>query len=617
MSEQIDIVYSKLTSPFEGKGPMAPKNFEGLVQGTFHLPAGYRWEEGRRPFPVDTVLDRDVAIKMRDGITIYVDVYRPEGEEKVPAIISWGCAGKRGMNNMLDGMGAHPEPGGFDPMDMSNHGDMPPMPGGPEDDNLFADWAGRGEMPQMPKTHDSPPRMGIEKSRLSGLQAWESLDPAEWVQYGYAIVCCDARGCYMSEGDVRYFGKLDAEDIYDTIEALAVMPWCSGKVAMGGSSWYAMTQWCAASYNPPHLAAISPWEGEGDLYRDEYMRGGIPMSAMPATGRTFGFGGIEDISKMMDKYPLYNAYWEDKTWNFENITCPAYIVASVGSQMHCRGAFDGYRRISTPDKWLRMHNRQEWVDLYDPENQADLRRFFDHFLKGKNNGWENMPHVRLSVLDPGGRDRVNVPVKDFPVPGTELKKYYLDANSGTLVPDAPAEGAAAYLGGVQDETGRTSFKLKFDRDINLIGYCKIKFWAEVKDYDDGDVFVRIQKTNDDGEILYQDSICFFYSGPDTMIRLSMRELDKDRSTENEPVQTFRTVDKLKPGQIVPVELAFWPTSMVFHKGETLELVIAGYDFMPDRPMDRPTKNFDSRGTQIIHTGGQYDSYLLLPDAGEV
>jgi hypothetical protein len=34
-------------------------------------------------------------------------------------------------------------------------------------------------------------------------------------------------------------------------------------------------------------------------------------------------------------------------------------------------------------------------------------------------------------------------------------------------------------------------------------------------------------------------------------------------------------------------------------------------------MDRPTKNFDSRGTQIIHTGGQYDSYLLLPDAGEV
>ena len=102
-----------------------------------------------------------------------------------------------------------------------------------------------------------------------------------------------------------------------------------------------------------------------------------------------------------------------------------------------------------------------------------------------------------------------------------------------------------------------------------------------------------------------------------MIRLSMRELDMERSTENEPVQTFRTVDKLKPGQIVPVELAFWPTSMVFHKGETLELVIAGYDFMPDRPMDRPTKNFDSRGTQIIHTGGQYDSYLLLPDAGEV
>lgn len=609
MSDEIKIEYSKLTAPFEGKGPMAPKNFEGLVQGTFTLPAGYRYEEGRRPFPVDTVLDRDVAVKMRDGITIYCDIYRPVGDEKVPAIISWGPAGKRGMNNMLDGMGMGPG----DPMDMSAKPDMPP----PGDDGGFGDWAGRGEIPKMPVTHKTPPRMGIPRTALSGLQAWESLDPAEWVQYGYAIVCCDPRGCYMSEGDVRYFGKLDAEDIYDTIEALAVMPWCSGKVAMGGSSWYAMTQWCAASYNPPHLAAISPWEGEGDLYRDEYMRGGIPMSAMPATGRTFGYGSIEDISKMMDKYPLFNEYWADKTWNFENITVPAYIVASLGSQMHCRGTFDGYRRISSKDKWLRVHNRQEWVDLYDSENQADLRRFFDHFLKGKNNGWENTPRVRLSILDPGGTDRVNVPAEDFPLKNQNIRKLYLDSATGELVEEAPAESSVTYNAEADDETGRTSFKLSFDRDTNLIGYCKIKLWAEAQGYDDMDIFVRIQKTNEQGEILYQDSICFLYSGPDTMIRASLRELDTEKSTENEPVQSFRTIHKLSPGEVVPIELAFWPTSMAFHKGETLELVIAGYDYMPSRPMDRPTSVIDNKGSHVIHTGGKYDSYLLLPEVYEL
>lgn len=614
MNEKIQVEYSKLTSPFEGKGPMAPKNFEGLVQGTFHLPAGYLFEEGRRPFPVAAVLDRDVAIKMRDGVTIYCDVYRPEGDEKVPAIISWGCAGKRGMNNMLDGMGMGPG----DPMDMSKKpDDMPPMGDMPGDDGGFGDWAGRADMPKMPVTHKQPPRMGIPKTALSGLQAWESLDPAEWVQYGYAIVCCDPRGCYMSEGDVRYFGKLDAEDIYDTVEALAVLPWCNGKVAMGGSSWYAMTQWCAASYAPPHLAAISPWEGEGDLYRDEYMRGGIPMAAMPATGRTFGFGSIEDISKMMDKYPLYNEYWEDKTWDFEKITVPAYIVASLGSQMHCRGAFDGYRRIASENKWLRVHDRQEWVDLYDPESMADLRRFFDHFLKNKNNGWEYTPRVRLSVLDPGGVDKVNVPASDFPPKNQTLSKYYLDSASGKLIPEAPGEASVSYNAEAEDETGRTSFKMTFDKETNLIGYAKIKLWVEAQGYDDMDLFIRIQKTNAQGEILYQDSICFLYSGPDTMLRVSLRELDAEKSTENEPVQTFKTVQKLKPGEIVPIELAFWPTSMVFHPGETLELVVAGYDYMPSRPMDRPTSVVDNKGTHVIHTGGRYDSYLLLPEVYEL
>ncbi len=614
----LEIAYSKLTSPFEGKGPMAPKNFEGLVQGTTILPAGYCFEPGRRPFPVDTVLDRDVAVTMRDGIKIYCDIYRPVGDEPVPAILSWGPAGKRGMNNMLDGMGMGPGGPGGPEGDMPGAPDMPP-PGGPEGDGgmgSFGDWAGRGDMPKMPVTHNSPPRMGIPKTALSGLQAWESLDPAEWVQYGYAIVCADARGCYMSEGDVRYFGKLDAEDIYDTVEALADMPWCSGKVAMGGSSWYAMVQWCAASYAPPHLAAISPWEGEGDLYRDEYMRGGIPMSAMPATGRTFGYGSIEDISIMMDKYPLYNEYWEDKSWNFENITIPCYIVGSLGSQMHCRGAFDGFRRVSTENKWLRVHNQQEWVDLYDPENQADLRRFFDHFLKGKNNGWENTPHVRLSILDPGGTDRVNVPMDTFPLPRQELKKYYLDAADGQLKPENSAASAAA-ANEVSEEAGKTSFKLEFTEDTTLLGYCKLKLWVEAQGYDDMDLFVRIQKTNDMGEILYQDSICFLYSGPDAMLRVSLRELDSEKSTENEPVQTIKTVQKLQPGEVVPVEMAFWPTSMVFHAGETLELVVAGFDYMPSRPQDRPTSVVDNKGTHVIHTGGDYDSYLLLPTIPEV
>jgi hypothetical protein len=47
--------------------------------------------------------ERDVAVVLRDGTTIYTDVYRPEGAAGVPAIVAWSPYGKRagyaGMNS--------------------------------------------------------------------------------------------------------------------------------------------------------------------------------------------------------------------------------------------------------------------------------------------------------------------------------------------------------------------------------------------------------------------------------------------------------------------------------------------------------------------------------------
>ena len=583
-----EIEYSDL---FPVTDPRA--EYIGFKPGTTLLKAGTVRDPGRMPLPCDMLLDRDCAVKMRDGITIYVDVYRPVGDEKVPAILSWGPAGKGGHNNMLDNMGPPPE-------------DMP------KDAMTFDAWTGRKQDQARSNTHKAPPRMGVPRDALSGYQAWESFDPAHWVQYGYAVVAADARGCYMSEGDVRYFGELDAQDAYDTIEWLARQPWCNEKVAMAGSSWYAMTQWFTASYNPPHLAAIAPWEGEGDLYRDEYLRGGIPMMTLPGMNRTYGAGRIEDINKMIAKYPLYNDYWASKSMNFENITCPAYIVASYASQMHSRGTFDGFRRLGSRDKWLRVHNKQEWVDLYDQEKIADCRRFFDHFLKGIDNGWENTPRVRLSILDPGGEDRVNVPENEWPLKRQQLKKFYLDASDGSLKPQKPEAEAAVSYDTDKEFDCRRVFSMAFDHDTDVIGYCKIKLWLEVQGFDDMDIFVKFDKTDADGNILFQDSVCFLYTGPDAHLRVSLRQLDPEKSTENEPYHTFSTVQKLSPGEIVPVELVCWPTGLHFRKGERLNVSVAGYDYFASRAMDRPAPDVNNHGVHIIHTGGKFDSHILIP-----
>lgn len=568
--------------------------YAGFEPGQTLLPKGYVAEEGRRPFSTDTVYDRDVAIPLRDGTVIYADVYRPVTDEKVPAIVSYGPAGKRAaQQNMLDGMGG---------------------------------------------TDGVPVRLGVPRDGTSGLQAWESPDPAAWVPDGYALVNVDVRGAYMSEGNLQLFGTQNAEDGYDVIEFLAALPWCNGKVGMNGNSWYAIVQWSIAATQPPHLAAIAPWEGEFDVYRDEYVRDGIPMAAMGegAAQRAYGDGLIEDYQVMVKKYPFMNAYWESKIPVLENITVPAYVVGGYNSQIHTRGTYEAFNRIASTEKWLRIHNTNEWVDLYTEENRQDLKRFFDYYLKGIENDWPGTPKVRLTLFDPGHTDVVNRPENEYPPARLQETKYYLDAATGTLTPALPkiealvsydtdkaprktfgAPGESVSTSAETGEEARTVFTLTFEKDTEISGYSKLRLWVEAKDANDMDVFTRIVKTDARGNPLFQNSITFKYSGPDGMLRVSHRELDLEKSTDLMPVHTHRSEQLLSPGEIVPLDIQLWPTGMIFHAGEQLQLVVAGYDYSVSAPMDRPGRVTLNKGIQVIHTGGKYDSHLMLPVIPEV
>jgi len=562
--EKIEILYAAqrpLTDPSGG--------YAGFQPGETILPKGYVAEKGRRPFSTDTIYDRDVAIKLRDGTVIYADIYRPVTREKVPAIVSYGPAGKRAtQQNMLDGMG------------------------------------GRDGVPV---------RLGVPLDGTSGLQAWESPDPAAWVPDGYALVNVDVRGAYMSQGNLQLFGTQNAEDGYDVIEFLAAQSWCNGKVGMNGNSWYAIVQWSVAATQPPHLAAIAPWEGEFDVYRDEYVRDGIPMQSMGegAAQRAYGPGLIEDYQAMIKKYPLMNAYWESKIPILENINVPAYVVGGYNSQIHTRGTYEAFNRISSREKWLRIHNTNEWVDLYTETNRQDLKKFFDYYLKGIKNDWPGTPKVRLTLFDPGHTDIVNRPENEYPPARMQLTKLYLDAATGKLSNTAVA-GESKFSYKTDGKTGRTDFVISFDRDTEIAGYSKLHLWVEAQDADDMDVFTRITKLDASGKPLFQNSITFKYSGPDGMLRVSQRELDEEKSTPSMPVHTHRKQQLLKKGEIVPIEIQLWPTGMVFHAGEQLRLTIAGYDFSESAPQDRPGRVTINRGSHIIHAGGKYDSYLLVP-----
>ena len=370
------IVFSPAPPPTEEKA-----NYPGFEPGKTIIPKGFQKKPGAMTAPCDIEFHRDVPLVLRDGVRIYVDVFRPVTDEKIPVLINSTIFGKAGSYMYLDQI--------------------------PNRARVLPEWT-------------------------SGFQSWEAAEPFYWCNAGYAVVNVDMRGIGMSEGDACYFGSQDASDNYDIIEHFGEAEWSNGKVAMVGNSWLGITQWYAAALHPPHLAAIAPWEGHGNMYEDEYMRGGIPNYAAARINLSFGLGNMEDLQANMHKFPLINEFWEDKIADFEKVTVPAYVAASYTSPLHTHGTFEGFRKIASENKWLRVHNTQEWADFYNPKYSDDLKKFLDRYLKDINNGWEVTPYVRVSVLDPGGEDLVDRPEKDFPLPQQKLKTYYLHTEDGTL-----------------------------------------------------------------------------------------------------------------------------------------------------------------------------------------
>lgn len=537
--------------------------YPGFSPDTTVLPRGSVHREGGMPLASDVLRERDVAITLRDGTVIYADVFRPVSDAPVPTILVWGPYGKGG--------------------------------GYLQNDNF-------------------PGRMDVDTSWEDGLNKFEGPNPSYWVSHGYAVVHTDSRGTWASEGDLQFFGQQDAQDEYDVIEWIAEQGWSSGKVALAGNSWLAISQWFVAALKPPHLTAIAPWEGQAEAYRESARRGGIPdtvFSSLIFNGfRGPGWG--EDIAAMGQRYPLMNAYWESKNPDFEKIEVPAYIVGSWTNIVHTQGTMLAWRRISSEHKWLRVHNTHEWTDFFNPAHVEDLRRFFDHFLKGVDNGWEATPRVRLSVLDPSGIDIVDRAEADFPLARARQAPFYLDASNRALESSPVASSSeVAYL---PDADG-TTFEITFDRDVEFTGYGKARLWMAAEDADDMDVYVTITKVDRNGDerlpLVVTDRT---HAGMNGRMRASLRQLDTATSTDIEPRQSFTEIEMLEPGQIVPLEIALWPYAIRFRAGESLRLRVHGVDRLkrpefPQLPAD-PTIN---RGRHIIYTGGEYDSLLLLSE----
>lgn len=568
---------------FTASHPLPPARTGVLTAfdpGSRVLQAGFQIAPQFRPLPVDVVFEKDVAVRLRDGVTIYVDVFRPTGAEKVPVIVGWSPYGK-GQGTSLSVMG------------------------------VFG-------------------LVGVPNSVVSGLEKFEAADPAYWVAQGYAVCNPDIRGVVDSEGDSVLWDRQDGEDAYDLIEWLAEQEWCTGKVGMSGTSYLAVSQWFTAAEQPPHLAAINPWEGVSDVYRDLVMRGGMPdigFARQLQEGSFFGKNRKEDILAEAEAYPQMNELWADKIPAFEKITVPAYIVASYSNTLHTAGTFRAWRRIGSQEKWLRIHNTQEWPDYYHEANVEDLRRFFDHYLKGADNGWEQTSPVRYSVLDLQGGDKVGIAAESFPPADATSTRFYLHGARRTLSTEVPADDApAAYA--VAANPNAVSFLLRFDEETELVGYPKAHLWVEARDADDMDLFVLIQKLDAYGtpleaftvpnqsamahDLTDHGATILKYKGSDGRLRVSARRLDAALSTDDVPAHTFDRVEKLVAGEIVEIDIELMPIGLAFRPGDQLRFIVSSRNLLGTLMPGIEEYVGANAGQHVIHAGGEHASYLQLP-----
>jgi predicted acyl esterase len=490
-------------------------------------------------------IENDVEIPMRDGLTLSANVFRPDAEGRYPAIMT---------------LGPYPK------------------------DIHFEDWDRIGF---YAKIEEHGPHMH-----------WETVNPEWWVPQGYVVIRIDTRGTGKSKGGrPSLLSMREAEDFYDAIEWAAAQAYCSGKVAVMGISYFAMNAWRVASLRPPHLAAIVPWEGALDLYRDAGRHGGI-------SSNTFARAWSSNVDERQRRnHP-----------DVSRIDVPLFSAANWGGAgLHLRGNIEGYLQAGSPHKQLRIHVGDHCSPFYTLEGRLEQKRFLDHWLHGIDTGITREPPIKLAVREGGDRYHWRYE-HEWPLARTEWTPYYLDAGSHTLSLERPAEQAVTSYDAAVADANRVRFGTRpFGERTELTGPCKLQLWLACE-AGDADLMVSLRHLDADGrEIAYPAAVPPDVGAAYGWLRVSHRKLDPARSTPYRPYLAHDEIQTTAPFELVSVELEIWPTCVVLEPGQRLELEVAAQDDPRLAPFTHtdPTDRIQS-GQVRIHTGGDHASHLLLP-----
>ena len=523
---------------------------------------GVGYSQPPAPEP-EMLIERDVEIATRASFPVAVNVYRPNKIGRFPVLISMGPYGK---------------------------------------DHLPAEYDGT---------------FGNGQIQVSEYTAFETPDPAYWTHFDYVVIAADSPGAMSSGGDLELLRSIEANAFYDVIEWAGVQPWSNGNVGLNGVSYFAVSQWPVAALNPPHLKAIMPVEGLTDIYRDAVRHGGVPavftgpwMEHRIRPAKNPDAELVNDLAEAGSERTLFDEFWASHVPRLGEISVPAYVMTSWPDHgLHTRGTLIGFEEIASEEKWLEVHGRKKWEFYYSRDSLERQRKFFDHFLKGLNNGMLDVPRVRYERRNAFYDGEVRH-TDSWPLPNVAYQRFFL-GGTGNLHREPQSD--AAMLRYDATRTGdQLSFRYTFPDATEITGTASLRIWVETDAADDMDLFIGLSKLDRNGNEVFMAGYNDVEHGhlASGWLRVSHRELDEEKSTAGRPFLKHERLLKVRPGERVPVDIEILPSSTLFRSGESVVLRIQGTE-LPGAG-DGAHWGGVNAGRHLVHMGGEYESYLLLP-----
>ncbi|KAK4230154.1 cocaine esterase [Podospora fimiseda] len=511
------------------------------------------------------------------------------------------------------------------------------------------------------------------KSRHS---AWETPNPRFWTASGYAVVRGDEIGTGQSPGFLNTMSRETSEAFGDLIEWAAEQSWSSGKVGLLGISYYAGSQWRVAARKPKGLAAMIPWEGMSDYYRDRCRHGGILSNTFiewwwkrQVVSNQYGLAGRaarkwgpdtiegdipeEELESSRRDQTVDNRanffrnqeYYASKEYNMGDIEVPLLSVGNWGGiLLHLRGNIQGYLHAGSEFKYLRMITGRHDLPFYYEDEVEIQRSFLDAFLKGEDRlGWATPGKVApvSMVIRKGNaghneaeKERKMFPRREeqeWPIARTDYQRLYLnpDFSLTTTKPVMSKEQKTSYqaLGTIEEPQAVTFKSEPFDKEAEITGHIIAHLNVSVTPDRGGptpcdiDLFLTLRHLDENNkEIFYTGTAGDPVPLTKGWLRMTLRKVNKEHPKHREwlPYREYTANDVLPviQGEVYAVDLEIWPTCVVLGKGDRLVLEVASGDTQGSGLFlhNDPVDRASEllQGMNHIHFGKQYENYLVVP-----